>query len=95
MPVIPHFANECFEKISEEQNITWPNVNEKLLIEKFTNYVVQINGKKRAIIEGNINLTEDELFNELISKNELDKYIKEKKIKKKIFVPNKLINIII
>ena len=95
MPVIPHFANECFEKISEEQNITWPNVNEKLLIEKFTNYVVQINGKKRAIIEGNINLTEDELFNKLISKNELDKYIKEKKIKKKIFVPNKLINIII
>ena len=65
------------------------------MIEKFTNYVVQINGKKRAIIEGNINLTEDELFNELISKNELDKYIKEKKIKKKIFVPNKLINIII
>ena len=74
---------------------TWPIVNEKILVEKSTNYVIQINGKKRAVIQGEKNLTEDELSVQLKKNKELDKYIKDKKIKKKIFVPNKLINIII
>ena len=95
MPIIPHFANECFEQISDNKIISWPNVNEELLIEKNTNYVIQINGKKRTVINGKVDLTEDELTNQIINNIELNKYIKDKKIKKKIFVPNKLINIII
>mgnify|MGYP001164183903 CR=1 FL=1 len=95
MPIIPHFANECFEQISDNKIINWPDVNEKLLIEKNTNYVIQINGKKRTVINGKVDLTEDELTNQIINNIELNKYIKDKKIKKKIFVPNKLINIII
>ncbi len=95
MPIIPHFANECFEQVSNNKSLTWPIVNEKILVEKSTNYVIQINGKKRAIIQGEKNLTEDELSVQLKKNKELDKYIKDKKIKKKIFVPNKLINIII
>ena len=95
MPIIPHFANECFEQVSNNKSLTWPIVNEKILVEKNTNYVIQINGKKRAIIQGEKNLTEDELSVQLKKNKELDKYIKDKKIKKKIFVPNKLINIII
>ena len=95
MPIIPHFANECFEQVSNNKSLTWPIVNEKILVEKSTNYVIQINGKKRAVIQGEKNLTEDELSVQLKKNKELDKYIKDKKIKKKIFVPNKLINIII
>ena len=95
MPIIPHFANECFSSISPKENIKWPKINEELLIEKNTNYVVQINGKKRTIIRGKKDLTEDQLTNHLLDNPELDKYLKDKNIKKKIFVPNKLINIII
>ncbi len=95
MPIIPHFANECFEYIGENEKISWPLINENLLIEKNTNYVIQINGKKRVILEAKKNLTEEELFYQLTSLDELDKYIKDKEIKRKIFVPNKLINIII
>tara|TARA_B100001093_G_scaffold253921_1_gene242956 strand:+ start:51 stop:2588 length:2538 start_codon:yes stop_codon:yes gene_type:complete len=95
MPVIPHFANECFESIGDKKDISWPKINENLLTEKFTNYVIQINGKKRAVIQENKDLTEDELYNHLTNYSELDKYIKGKDIKKKIFVPNKLMNIII
>tara|TARA_B100000902_G_scaffold302544_1_gene290517 strand:+ start:6252 stop:8786 length:2535 start_codon:yes stop_codon:yes gene_type:complete len=95
MPVIPHFANECLEQIGENDAINWPTVNKELLIEKNINYVIQINGKKRGLIQGIIDLTEDELISQMTSNEELNKYIKNKKIKRKIFVPNKLINIII
>ncbi len=95
MPIIPHFANECFQKISKNENIVWPEINENLLIKKTITYVVQINGKKRAIIEEKKDLSEEELINQLKNTIELDKYLNEKQIKKKIFIPNKLINIIL
>ena len=95
MPIIPHFANECYEQVGGSININWPEVNENVLTKKNTTYVIQINGKKRAIIEGKNDMTEEELSKRLKDTFELNKYLKDKKIKKKIFVPNKLINIIV
>ena len=95
MPIIPHFANECYEHVGGSKNIQWPEVDENILIKKNTTYVIQINGKKRATFEGKKDMTEEELSKNLMNAIELNKYLKDKKIKKKIFVPNKLINIII
>ena len=30
MPVIPHLASECLDKIKKEGKLAWPSVNEKL-----------------------------------------------------------------
>ena len=50
--------------------------------------------KKRAIIEAKRDILDEELF-EIVQQNKnLKKYFSEKEIKKKIFVPNRLINII-
>ena len=95
MPIIPHFANECFENIEKNKNISWPQIDEKILIKNSAIYVIQINGKKRTVLQEKKDITEDELINQLTNIKELDKYIKGKEIKKKIFVPNKLLNIII
>ncbi len=95
IPIIPHFANECLEKISDKTSITWPDIDESLLIKDNINYVVQINGKKRGIIQAKTDLSETELFEQLKNSLNIEKYIKDKQIKKKIFVPNKLINIIV
>jgi len=95
IPIIPHFANECLETINDNTNIAWPDIDESLLIEENINYVVQINGKKRAIIQGKTDLSETELFEQLKNNLSINRYIKDKQIKKKIFVPNKLINIIV
>ena len=46
-PFIPHFSNECLNTINEDQ-IKWPKVSKGDLIEEDINFVVQINGKKRA-----------------------------------------------
>ena len=76
-------------------NPEWPDYDEKLLIEEQINYVIQINGKKRALILGKRDILENDLL-DIINKEEiLKKYLSGKQIKKKIFVPNKLINIII
>ena len=95
MPVIPHFSNECIQLIDNKTKIEWPEVNQQLLIEENINFVVQVNGKKRGLIKTNRDISEEDVM-VLIKKNvEINKYIKDHKLKKKIFVPNKLINIII
>ncbi len=93
LPIIPHLANECLKKIN--YNITgWPKYDETLLVEDIIPYVIQVNGKKRAVIEAKRDILDEELFKIIRQNKNLKKYFSEKEIKKKIFVPNRLINII-
>ncbi len=95
LPVIPHFSNECIELLKDTSGLEWPKVDKQLLIEDNINFVVQINGKKRGLIKADRGISEEDLIY-LIKKNvEINKYIKNQEFKKKIFIPNKLINIII
>jgi len=55
LPIIPHFANECL-KLLNINSLEWPKYNEQLLHEETVNYVIQINGKKRGIINSDRNL---------------------------------------
>ena len=93
--MIPHFSNECIELLKDEREIKWPKIDEKFLIEENINFVVQINGKKRGLIKVNRDTSEDDIIKLVKENNEINKYIKNQELKKKIFVPNKLINIII
>ncbi len=93
-PVIPHFTNECLEIIKIKGAVTWPKYNENLIQEDQINIVVQINGKKRGLIKSKRDINEIELFDKILDESTMSKYIKDKKIRKKIFVPNKLINIL-
>ena len=95
LPVIPHFSSECIELLKETSKLEWPNVDKQLLIEENINFVVQVNGKKRGLIKSNRDISEEDLINLIKKKVEINKYIKNQEFKKKVFVPNKLINIII
>ena len=93
-PFIPHFSNECLNTINENQ-IKWPKVSKGDLIEENINFVVQINGKKRAILKVKRDMIEKEILETIKLDQEIEKFINNQKIKKSIFVPNRLINIII
>jgi len=93
-PVIPHFANECLENLEIEEKI-WPRVEKNYLENKKINFVIQINGKKRGLFFLNANTKEKELLEMIKNNKDLSKYTSNKEIKKIIFVPNKLINLII
>ncbi len=94
IPFVPHLANEALEQINSK-DIEWPTYDEKLLIEEKINFVIQINGKKRSIIETKIGIKQDELMAQIFQEENLKKYLNDKEIKRTIFVPDKLINIII
>ncbi|MDB9728399.1 leucine--tRNA ligase [Candidatus Pelagibacter ubique] len=93
-PFIPHFSNECLNTINENQ-IIWPKISKKDLIEEDINFVVQINGKKRAILKIKRDVVEKEILKMIKTNLEIEKFLKDQTIKKSIFVPNRLINIIL
>jgi len=93
-PFIPHFAAECLANLDGKE-INWPIVSKEELIEEEVNFVVQINGKKRAILKVNRDIDENSILNKIKSNNETEKLLQNQKIKKTIFVSNRLINIII
>ena len=95
IPLIPHFAYECLKSLNQDEDIKWPDYDEELLIEEFVNIVVQINGKKRGLIKSERGIKEEEVLKKIDQENNISKYLQNNKIKKKIFIPNKLINIII
>ena len=65
------------------------------MVENFVNIVVQINGKKRGLIKSKIDIEEKQLIDLITKEKYLSKYLENKEIKKKIFIQNKLINIIV
>ncbi len=95
MPILPHFSNECFDSIAKDDKIIWPTYDEKLIKDEKNIIVIQINGKKRGLINVKKNLNEDELINLINKDKNLLKYLLDKKIKKKIYIKNKLMNLII
>ena len=94
-PIIPHLTSECLLDIGYEKKLNWPIINKNYLENQNIDYVIQIDGRKRASVKAAKNLIEENILN--IAKNEklLDKYLKNKSIKKIIFVKNRLINILL
>ena len=93
-PVIPHFAYECLDQLNIKK-IEWPNYNSKILVENTINIVVQINGKKRGLVQSKRGVSEDDIFDIITKEEKLNKYLDIKKIKKKIYIKDKLLNIIL
>ena len=94
-PIIPHFSSECFELIGKIYEMAWPDYDDKQLEESSSLIVIQINGKKRGLINTKPNLTEEEIMKLIKEDEKLTKYLIGNNIKKKIYIENKLINIII
>ena len=93
-PILPHFANECLSNL-KIQNFKWPNYDIAMLKEDNINIVIQINGKKRGLIQTMPNITEEKLLELIKNDEKIIKYIDQKNVKKKIYIKDKLLNIII
>jgi len=93
-PFMPHFTSECLKSINQNE-INWPTISKDDLIEEEINFVVQINGKKRAILRVKRDIVEKEILKIIKLNQEIEKFSMGQNFKKIIFVPNRLINIII
>ncbi len=94
-PAIPHFSHECLEDLGYFESLSWPSIDKSQLNENKIDYVIQINGKKRAILNENRDINEESLLSKVKTNKLSNKYLKNKTIKKIIFVKNRLINLLI
>jgi leucyl-tRNA synthetase len=95
IPVVPHLANECLKSLDLNMNISWPEINEKYIVEDKIKIVIQVNGKKRNIVTVDKDIEEKDIKNLIIKQKLIEKYTNNKEINKTIYVKNRLINYII
>jgi leucyl-tRNA synthetase len=94
-PIIPHISNECLKSIGKNNEITWPSIDKKQIEDNNCLIVVQVNGKKRGLINTTNNISEIEIMKLINKDQKIMKYLLGSEIKKQIYIKNKLINIII
>jgi len=94
----PHIAYECYNAITGKDDLynqIWPEFDNELLKDnkKFI-IVIQINGKKRAMIEADESDNEENILNKSLKIKNIETILSSKKIKNKIYVKNKILNIV-
>jgi leucyl-tRNA synthetase len=97
-PFAPHFVEEIWQNLGKKQSIflsSWPKWDENLIKEEMITLIIQVNGKVRDKIEVEANISEEKAKELAISSQKVKKWIEGKEIKKIIFVPGKLINLVI
>ncbi len=97
-PFAPHVCEELYNEKIEKKNILltpWPKYDEKKTEEENFFLVVQVLGKKRAGIEISKSKNQKEIESICLKNPEVKKWIEGKKIKKIIYVPEKILNIVV
>ena len=94
-PIIPHFSNECLDNLNINEDIKWPKVDLNKIKDENVNFVIQLNGKKKSNIVTKKDIKEKELTEIIIKDEKMKKFLSGKKIIKKFFVKNRLINILV
>ena len=92
----PHIAEELLEMIGEKsiENQTWPTYDESLIVEDAIEVAVQVNGKLRATLAIGSE-TKEEILAKAKTLENVAKNIEGKEIVKEIYVPNKIVNIVV
>ena len=73
---------------------SWPN--EKVEDEKKkSNIAIQVNGKTRSVISVNNSITKKMLLEIVMKDRKILKYIENKSIKKEVYVPGKILNLVL
>tara|TARA_B000000532_G_C18876905_1_gene411127 strand:+ start:798 stop:3365 length:2568 start_codon:yes stop_codon:yes gene_type:complete len=97
-PMVPHLAEECWALTNNKKSIIyepWPLVNSSFLEKNEVTVVIQINGKRRAAISLEKDASEETVFNKIKSIKNINDALIDKNILKSIYVPNKILNIVL
>jgi leucyl-tRNA synthetase len=97
-PITPHIAQQLWSELthsSELIDVKWPEVDESALVQTNVEMVISINGKVRGKMSVPADADDDFVLRTALSLENVQKFIAEKTIYKKIIVPNKLVNIVV
>ncbi|MFA5669485.1 MAG: leucine--tRNA ligase [Balneolaceae bacterium] len=99
-PFSPHIAEELWQKLDQANELAysdWPKFNEEYLKEDSITYPVQINGKVRSNLEVSADKANDKNYVLDLAKQDskIEGYLADVTIVKEIFVPGRIINIVV
>jgi leucyl-tRNA synthetase len=97
-PFAPYLAHELWEMLGEKGNLLkapWPKYDAALAKEEEIEIPVQVNGKLRGRVVVSADATEETVLERALADEKVRATIAGKQIVKKIYVPGKLVNIVV
>lgn len=97
-PFAPHLGEELWSIYGNKETLAyepWPKVDESLLQEDSFEYPVSFNGKMRFKIELPVDMPQPEIEKAVLTDPKAQKWLEGKTVRKFIFVPKKIINIVV
>ncbi len=97
-PFAPHLTEEIWERAGFEDIIArakWPEYDEEKTVENEIDIPVQINGKLKAVLRFAADVAKDDAIAAVKADERVAKQLEGKTVVKEIFVPGKMINIVV
>jgi len=97
-PLAPHITEELWEQLGHQKSIffeKWPQYDENLIKKETFQLIIQINGKVRDKLEVKQDISEEEVKKLALSQEKIQKWLAKKQPKKIIYIPNRLINLVV
>lgn len=97
-PFAPHITEELWHALGNDTTIfdaSWPEYDERYLVESKVKYAVSFNGKARFTIEVDADMPGDEVQKIAMDDPAAAKWLEGKTVKKVIVVPRKIVNIVV
>lgn len=97
-PFAPHIAEELWHLLGHNDSVTlasYPLCEEQYLVEDSFKYPVSFNGKMRFTVEMPLTATQQDVVEMLHQSSDAQKWMEGKEPKKVIFVPKRIINVVI
>jgi leucyl-tRNA synthetase len=96
-PIVPHITEELWQHLGHKQQLVetaWPVANQEYLVNDVVVVAIQINGKMRGTVEVPANSNQEHVESVAKELGSVKQQLDGKSVKKIIYVPNKIINII-
>lgn len=97
-PFAPHFAEELWSNLGHDTTVldaAYPEYEEKYVTENSKKYPVAINGKARTEMEFPLDMNKAELEKQVMANEVVQKWMDGKPLKKFIYVPGRMINVVV
>jgi leucyl-tRNA synthetase len=97
-PLAPHISEELWERTGHKYSIhtqAWPKYEEGLTQEDQVTLVVEVNGKVRDRVVVPSSIIEQEAKDLALNREKIKSHIQGRRIDKVIYVPKKLVNIVV
>jgi leucyl-tRNA synthetase len=97
-PIVPHVTEELWEMIGGKERLSetpWPSFDKAVAAEEEITIVVQVNGKVRSRIQVAASESDDTIKGLALNDNKIRQFIGDRQVIKEIYVPKKLVNIVV